>query len=114
MARKVAAVVKAHGEQVRGVTSGSRMLANRSFRSQIAALLMITETSAENLIGYALTLAAAFPKTFERSVAGRSAGSMRLSSLMNSVPCRRSRARHSKRRRWSRPVRSLRTSSVAS
>jgi hypothetical protein len=65
MARTVVAVAAAHGEQVRGVTSGSRMLANRSFRAQIAALLTITEKSAENLIGYSLTLGAAFPKTLE-------------------------------------------------
>jgi Domain of unknown function (DUF222) len=65
MARKVAAVVKAHGEQLRGVTSGNRMLANRSFRAQIAALLTITEKSAENLIDYALTLADAFPKALD-------------------------------------------------
>jgi hypothetical protein len=65
MARKVAAVVKAHREQVRGVASGNRMLANRSFRAQIAALLTITEKSAENLIGYSLTLADAFAKTLE-------------------------------------------------
>jgi hypothetical protein len=63
MARKVVAIVKAHGEQVRGVTSGNRMLANRSFRAQVAALLTITEKSAENLIGYAMTLDRAFPKT---------------------------------------------------
>lgn len=63
MARKVVAVVKAHGEQVNGVVSGNRMLANRSFRAQVAALLTITEKSAENLIGYALTLADAFPRT---------------------------------------------------
>ena len=63
VARKVVAIVKAHGEQVRGVVSGNRLLANRSFRAQIAALLTITEKSAENLIGYALTVANAFPKT---------------------------------------------------
>jgi hypothetical protein len=65
MARKVAAIVKAHGEQVRSVASGNRMLANRSFRAQIAALLTITEKSAENLIGYALALVTAFPETLE-------------------------------------------------
>jgi hypothetical protein len=65
MARKVAAVVKAHGEQVRDVTPGNRMLANRSFRAQVASLLTITEKSAENFIGYAMTLHAAFPSTLE-------------------------------------------------
>jgi hypothetical protein len=70
MARKVTAVVRAHGEQVRGVVCGNRMLANRSFRAQIAALLTITEKSAENLIGYALTLADAFPKTLEALTRG--------------------------------------------
>jgi hypothetical protein len=63
MARKVAAIVKAHDELIRGVPSGNRMLANRSFRAQVAALLTITEKSAENLIGYSLTLADAFPNT---------------------------------------------------
>jgi hypothetical protein len=62
-AREVVAIVKAHAEQVRGVRSGNRMLANRSLRAQIAALLSITEKSAENLIGYALTLDTAFPRT---------------------------------------------------
>jgi hypothetical protein len=65
MAREVVAIAKAHAEQVRNVRSGNRMLANRSFRAQIAALLSITEKSAENLIGYALTLDAAFPRTLD-------------------------------------------------
>jgi hypothetical protein len=70
MARKVVAVVTAHREEVRGVERGSRMLANRSFRAQVAALLTITEKSAENLIGYALTLADAFPRTLEALTRG--------------------------------------------
>ncbi|HEY5230873.1 MAG TPA: DUF222 domain-containing protein [Galbitalea sp.] len=70
VARKVVAVVKAHGEQVRGVTPGNRMIANRSFRAQVAALLTITERTAENLIGYALTLDSAFPKTLEALTRG--------------------------------------------
>ena len=70
VARKVVAVVKAHGEQVSGVTVGNRMIANRSFRAQVAALLTITEKSAENLIGYALTLDNAFPKTLEALTRG--------------------------------------------
>jgi hypothetical protein len=70
VARKVVAVVKAHGEQVRGVTPGNRMIANRSFRAQVAALLTITERTAENLIGYALTLDSAFPRTLEALTRG--------------------------------------------
>lgn len=70
MARKVMAVVKAHREQLGGVVSGVRMLAQRSFRAQVAALLTITEKSAENLIGYSLSLADAFPKTLEALTRG--------------------------------------------
>jgi Domain of unknown function (DUF222) len=70
MARKVNAVIKAHGDELRRVTSGNRMLANRSFRAQVAALLTITEKSAENLIGYSLTLADAFPSTLEALTRG--------------------------------------------
>jgi Domain of unknown function (DUF222) len=70
MARKVVAVVKANGEQLSGVIKGNRMLANRSFRAQVAALLTITEKAAENLIGYSLTLADAFPRTLEALTRG--------------------------------------------
>lgn len=63
--RKAVAIVKAVGEQSRGVAFGNRMLASRSFRAQIAALLTITEKSAENLIGYATVLSSSFPATLE-------------------------------------------------
>jgi hypothetical protein len=63
--RKLVAVVKAHAEQVSGIAVGDRMLANRSFRAQIAALLRVSEKTAENLIGYSLTLSSCFPSTLE-------------------------------------------------
>jgi Domain of unknown function (DUF222) len=71
MARKVVAVAKAHHEQADGVGTGDRMLADRSFRAQVAALLTITERSAQNLVGYSLALANAFPRTLEALTRGQ-------------------------------------------
>lgn len=64
-AQKSLDLMNAHREQVDGVRVDDRMLANRSFRAQIAVLLNITEKAAENLIGYSRVLADAFPKTLE-------------------------------------------------
>ena len=62
------ALVEAHDEffGVRARTIGQaaeRMLGERSFRAEVAALLTISERAAENLIGVSVALAASFPRT---------------------------------------------------
>ena len=64
-ARRLVAVMKASTERVLPDLFENRMLANRSFRAQIAALLAITEKAAENLIGYAGVLTKSFPNTLQ-------------------------------------------------
>jgi hypothetical protein len=64
-AQKSEALMLARQEEIGGVVPGYRMLANRSFRAQVAVLLNITEKAAENLIGYSSVLTKAFPKTLE-------------------------------------------------
>src|SRR5580698_3228799 len=63
-ARKAVALLKAHHELVSPVRFESRLLANRSFRAEVAALLCISEKAAENLIGYSKVLIESFPATF--------------------------------------------------
>ena len=62
-ARKAVALIRAHHELVNPVDFHNRMLANRSFRAEVAALLNLTEKAAENLIGYSKVLVDAFPST---------------------------------------------------
>jgi hypothetical protein len=62
-ARKAVALVRAHAEMVGKVDFGYRLLANRSFRAEIAVALRISERAAENLIGYSRVLVDAFPAT---------------------------------------------------
>ena len=52
MAKRAVDLLRAKQEQVRPDLFEHRMLANRSFRAEIAAMLNITEKAAENLIGY--------------------------------------------------------------
>ena len=63
MARRTVNLVRAQREQERPDRFENRMLAKRSFRAEVAALLNITEKAAENLIGYSDVLVDAFPKT---------------------------------------------------
>jgi hypothetical protein len=56
-------VVRAYGENVTPAGFGNRMLANRSFRAEIAVALKITEKAAENLIGYSRALVDTFTVT---------------------------------------------------
>ena len=69
-AQKSLALIAAHDEMVSSVRFDNRMLAARSFRAQIAALLGITEKTAENQIGYARVLQSSFPRTLEALSAG--------------------------------------------
>ncbi len=62
-ASRVVDLMLAHDELVRPVNFGNRMLAERSFRAEVAALLRITEKAAENLIGYSKVMSDAFPAT---------------------------------------------------
>jgi hypothetical protein len=62
-AQKSVDLTLARDEILGGVPRGQRMLAERSFRAQIAALLTIPEGAAENLIGYSSALREAFPAT---------------------------------------------------
>jgi hypothetical protein len=55
----------ARDEVLGDVPRPQRMLAERSFRAQIAALLTISEGAAENLIGYSNVLRDAFASTLE-------------------------------------------------
>src|SRR5580698_156208 len=69
-ALKAVALVRAHAELVTPVDFGNRMLANRSFRAEIALALKITEKAAENLIGYSRALADTFHATLDSLEAG--------------------------------------------
>jgi hypothetical protein len=65
MAQRAVNLIKAQREQVRPDRFENRMLANRSFRAEVAAMLNITEKAAENLIGYSDALVDAFPATLD-------------------------------------------------
>jgi hypothetical protein len=70
MAKRAVDLLRAKQEQVRPNLFEHRMLANRSFRAEIAAMLNITEKAAENLIGYSAVLVDAFPRTLDALAEG--------------------------------------------
>ncbi|HEX3678962.1 MAG TPA: DUF222 domain-containing protein [Galbitalea sp.] len=68
-AAKAIALELAHRAQTETVAPGpgfdSRLLAERSFRAEVAALLAISERAAENLIGVSGALATTLPGTLK-------------------------------------------------
>ncbi|HEX4058903.1 MAG TPA: DUF222 domain-containing protein [Galbitalea sp.] len=69
-ARKAVALIRAHHVLVSPVLFQNRMLANRSFRAEVGALLNLSEKAAENLIGYSKVLVDAFPATLDALCTG--------------------------------------------
>jgi hypothetical protein len=70
MGQRAIDLILARDELLANVPRGQRMLAERSFRAQIAALLTISEGAAENLIGYSGVLTSTFPATLQSLRAG--------------------------------------------